>query len=130
MSASLLAVVVDCHDPYRLADFWATVLAYEVAVRNPGEVLASDPKGAGTPLCFMTAPEAKVVKNRLHLDVLADGPMGAEVSRLVAAGARVVELRQDRASVDHPHTSTVMQDPEGNEFCVLGSTTVDTVTSR
>ena len=124
MSASLLAVVVDCHDPHRLADFWATVLAYEVAERKPGEVLASDPKGVGAPLCFMTAPEAKVMKNRLHLDVLADGPMGAEVSRLVAAGARVVELRQDRAAVDHPETWTVMQDPEGNEFCVLGSTTV------
>ena len=46
MSGSLLAVIVDCHDPVRLGEFWALALDYEVAGRNPGEVRVSKP-GAG-----------------------------------------------------------------------------------
>src|SRR5262249_14347209 len=59
MSASLLAVIVDCHDPLRQAEFWSQALAYKVRQRNPGEFLVSDPAGAGAPLYFMKVPEPK-----------------------------------------------------------------------
>jgi predicted enzyme related to lactoylglutathione lyase len=59
-------------------------------------------------------PEPKMGKNRLHLDVPV-GPedLDGEVVRLTAAGASLVEVRS------HPgHRWAVMQDPEGNEFCL------------
>lgn len=124
MSVSLLAVVVDCHDPLRQAEFWAQALAYKVSQRNPDEFQVSDPIGAGRSLYFMKVPEPKAGKNRLHLDLVTDGSMEAEVIRLVEAGAQVIEVRQDPASYDNPDSWTVMRDPEGNEFCVSSTATL------
>jgi len=124
VSASLLAVIVDCHDPCRQAEFWAGVLAYQVSQRNPDEFLVSDPAGAGGSLYFMKVPEPKVGKNRLHLDLVTAGSMEDEVARLVESGAMLVEVRQDPASYDNPDTWSVMRDPEGNEFCVTSTSTL------
>ena len=118
MAASLLSIVVDCREPRALAEFWATALAYELHERNPGEVMVSDPSGHGGSLYFMEVPEAKSGKNRLHPDLVTEGPLEDEVARLVRAGATVVAHRQDPAVYDNPDTWTVLQDPEGNEFCV------------
>jgi predicted enzyme related to lactoylglutathione lyase len=124
VSLSLLAVIVDCRDPRRQAEFWAHALAYRVSQRNPDEFLVSDPAGTGGSLYFMKVPEPKTGKNRLHLDVVTSGSMEAEVARLVEAGAQLVEVRQDPASFDNPDTWTVMRDPEGNEFCVTSTSTL------
>jgi hypothetical protein len=118
MPATLLAIVIDCADPRSQAEFWAAALARDITERNDDEFQVGS-EADGTPLYFMCVPEPKVTKNRLHLDLLASGSMGAEVSRLVAAGAAVVETRQDGASLDNPDSWTVMHDPEGNEFCVV-----------
>ena len=83
-----------------------------------------DPDGAGPRLYFQRVPEPKTVKNRVHLDVNAGGGrdtpqderrrrVGAEVERLVAAGASIVREMNERG--EH---WVVMQDPESNEFCV------------
>lgn len=124
MAASLFAVVVDCGDPRQQAEFWARALSYEMVERNPDEFKVSDPDGTGEALYFMKVPEPKVTKNRLHLDLLTDGPMEIEVARLVEAGASVVEVRQDPDYLNNPDKWTVMQDPEGNEFCVTSSETL------
>jgi predicted enzyme related to lactoylglutathione lyase len=121
---SLLAIVVDCRDPRRQAEFWARALAYEVSQRNPGEFQVSDPAGAGGSLYFMKVPDPMVGKNWLDLDVVTSGSMEEEVARLVEAGAELVEMRQDPASLDNPGTWTVMRDPEGNEFCVTSTSTM------
>ncbi|MFD9591417.1 VOC family protein [Kitasatospora sp. NPDC059973] len=90
---------------------WRTL----AGVRHPDEPF--DPvsgTGLGRRLLFQQVPEAKTAKNRLHLD-LHPGPdaRGATVERLEALGATVLR------AVDEPGGSwTVMQDPEGNEFCV------------
>lgn len=124
VSVSLLAVIVDCRDPRRQAEFWARALAYKVSQRNPDEFLVSDPAGVGGSLYFMKVPEPKVGKNRLHLDLVTSGSMEAEVTRLAEAEAELVEVRQDPASYDNPDTWTVMRDPEGNEFCVTSTSTL------
>lgn len=124
MSASLLAVIFDCHDPLRQAEFWAQALDYKVSQRNPDEFLVSDPAAAGAPLYFMKVPEPKAGKNRLHVDVVTAGSMETEVARLAGAGAELVEVRQDPSSFDNPDTWTVMRDPEGNEFCVTSTATL------
>ena len=63
---------------------------------------------------FLPVPEPKTIKNRIHLDVSAtDGDQDAEVERLLALGARRVDIGQGDVSW------VVLADPEGNEFCVL-----------
>jgi len=124
MSASLLAVVVDCRDPGPQADFWAGVLSHDVAERNTDEFLVSDPAGVATPLYFMKVPEPKVGKNRLHLDFVTEGRLDDEVTRQTGLGARLVELRQDPDSLANPDTWAVLDDPEGNVFCVTSTATV------
>lgn len=63
-------------------------------------------------------PEGKSGKNRLHLDVRADGvSTEEELQRLLALGAYQVDVGQDPSA-----TWTVLADPEGNEFCLLGGT--------
>ncbi len=66
MSASLLAVIIDCVDPARQAAFWADALSRNVTERNPDEFLVSDTKGVASPLYFMKVPEPRVGKNRFH----------------------------------------------------------------
>jgi len=121
MPVSLLTVVVDCRDPRREAEFWARVLAYNVSQRNRDEFRVSDPAGAGGSLCFMKAPGPKAAKDWPDLDVVTSGSVEDEVTRLVEAGAQLVEVRQDPVSAGHPGTWTVMRDPEGNEFCVTST---------
>jgi hypothetical protein len=65
-------------------------------------------------IVFEPVPEKKTIKNRVHLDVKAvDGDQDAEVERLIALGARRVDIGQGDVSW------VVLADPEGNEFCVL-----------
>ncbi|MUM35294.1 VOC family protein, partial [Mycolicibacterium sp. CBMA 361] len=83
-----------------------------------------DPTGVGPRLFFQRVPEDKIVKNRVHLDVrVGIGLVGderlaaleAECARLVALGAARVRL----LSADGINESCiVMQDVEGNEFCL------------
>lgn len=121
VATSLLAVIVDCRDCLSQANWWASVLDHQVSERNPNEYEVSDPSGASTPLYFMNVPEAKTVKNRMHVDIATDEPLEDEVARLVAAGGTLVEMRQDPDTYANPDTLAVMQDPEGNEFCVLNA---------
>ncbi len=137
-------VTVDASGPHVLADWWAETLGWQVepsdehfirdmvaqgyateedttrhrgtlvwrtgaAIRHP------DPDaGPGARILFQLVPEAKTVKNRVHLDVRpgAEGT-DAVVQRLTARGATV--LHHGRQG---PSSWTTMADPEGNEFCV------------
>jgi hypothetical protein len=112
-------VCVDCFNPDRLATFWAAALGWRRTHSEPDEVVIEPPQG--TPedgvvpdLLFLRVPEAKIVKNRLHLD-LRPVDQDAEVARLVALGARRAAVGQVDAEVGW----VVLVDPEDNEFCVL-----------
>ncbi|MFF4014975.1 VOC family protein [Streptomyces sp. NPDC001843] len=85
-----------------------------------------DPNGVGPRIWFQQVPEPKAVKNRLHLDLGVGGGRGvpfatrkervlAEVERLETAGASQLRVQD---SEDSNSFSVLMQDPEGNEFCV------------
>jgi hypothetical protein len=141
-SVKQVQVTFDCAEPERLARFWCEVLGY--VVPPPPEGFASwhdfelslppgdrgadfacvDPTGAGPRLYFQRVPEGKAVKNRVHLDVRAGtGLVGAErlatleaeCARLVALGAVRVRLLE---ADDQNECCIVMQDIEGNEFCL------------
>ena len=118
MPSRILCTTFDCRDPLLVARFWGTVLSYTVEQQSAGEVMISDPAGVGPTLYFMPVPEPKTVKNRVHLDLAPEFSLEAEVARLVEAGATVVATHQDPEGFEDPYVWTVMQDPEGNEFCV------------
>ncbi len=146
-------ITVDARDPRRVSIFWRDALGYVhpgppgVSLSPGQEPLAAwedflelhgvphdqrnassaleDPDGAGPRIFFQQVPEAKTVKNRLHLDIrAAPGLQGeermltleAEADRLVTLGAQRVR----RTEPDPPFESgfIVMIDPEGNEFCL------------
>ena len=124
MAMSLLAIVVDCRDSLSQADWWAAVLGHQVSERNAHEYEVSAPSSGRTPLYFMNVPEPKTVKDRLHIDITTDESLEDGVARLVAMGGTLVEMRQDPEALANPDTWAVMQDPEGNEFCVFNASSV------
>ena len=80
-----------------------------------GVITIAAPDGSSPPLDVAAVQERKTGKNRLHLDLRADGvPTGNELERLLHLGARRVDVGQG-AGV----TWVVLSDPEGNEFCLL-----------
>ena len=126
-SVKQFQVTFDCAEPERVARFWCDVLGYVLAdgVEPQGPWAACvDPAGVGPRLFFQRVPEGKVVKNRVHLDVrTATGLVGderiaileAECARLVALGATRVQLLPAN---DEDESIILMQDVEGNEFCL------------
>lgn len=116
MSLRVTEVVVDCADHGTVVDFWAAALGYARREVNDQYValVPPAPSPGQPPMLFQKVPEAKVVKNRVHLDFRAE-VMADEVARLAALGASIVA---ERSLGDFRWT--VMADPEGNEFCVSG----------
>jgi catechol 2,3-dioxygenase-like lactoylglutathione lyase family enzyme len=115
MTLRIDCLTIDCSDPQLLADFWSGALGwgvvfadeYEIAIAAPGD------NGGIPDLLFLRSPDAKQVKNRLHLDLRPDD-RDAEVARLESLGASRAEIGQKG-----DESWVVMADPEGNEFCVL-----------
>ena len=108
-------VVVDCADHDVVVAFWSTALGWKSRRVNRQYVTLAPPAGSpGPAILFQLVPEPKTVKNRVHLDFAADS-MAGEVARLVGLGATVIAERRLGSL-----RWTVMADPEGNEFCVLG----------
>ena len=137
-------VTFDCSDPDALAHFWAELLGYQLDPPPPGydsweawltdqgipqadwnmASAVSDPDGGGPRIFFQRVTEQKQLKNRVHLDVNVGGPRGtpaderrtavdAAVEQAQGLGATMVRLVEERGERHY-----VMQDPEGNEFCL------------
>jgi hypothetical protein len=105
---------VDAADPVALGRWWAKALGWTV-VNDSADEYEIRPEPDRLPgLLFAPVPEKKTVKNRLHLDFRPDDQQ-AEIDRLLALGARHADVGQG----EQPWV--VLEDPEGNEFCVLGS---------
>ena len=109
-------ITVDCDDVLRVAEFWSAVLEKPVDAGS-SEYFASinggDAERAEPAWYFTKVPEPKQAKNRMHVDLVS--PDADAVDRLVALGATVVGPHEIPGG---GHTWTVMQDPEGNEFCI------------
>ena len=137
-------VTFDAADPEALAAFWGETLGYveqdppegfdsweawavanDVPRERWGDFAARvDPDGAGPRLFFQRVPEPKTAKNRVHLDLAVSGGretpiedrrrrVADAVERAVAAGATRVKAYDEAGQ----HW-VVLQDPEGNEFCL------------
>jgi hypothetical protein len=106
--------IVDSRDPAMLGRWWQRALGWVIVDDAPDEFEIRPSADRLPGLLFVPVPEAKSVKNRLHLDFRPDD-RDAEVERLLALGATRADVGQREESW------IVLADPEGNEFCVLGS---------
>jgi hypothetical protein len=134
-------VTVDAADPHTQADWWAETLGWEVEPTDEAFIRKMLADGYATDadtrtyhgtlvwkegaairhrdgerprVLFQAVPEAKVVKNRVHLDVRVGADrVEDEMHRLTARGARFLHRGQQG-----PHRWVTMADPEGNEFCI------------
>jgi predicted enzyme related to lactoylglutathione lyase len=108
------SLVIDSGDPFRVADFWIRMLGYREHERgDEGIEIVGDAEGDPM-LSFVTVPEPKTVKNRIHLDVRPTDSMKAGVERVLELGGTV------RGFIETDDSFwTQMRDVEGNEFCVL-----------
>lgn len=136
----------DCAAPAQLASFWKAALGYVDAEAPAGFVswedwliacevppaewddgaVICDPTGVGPQISMLKVPEAKIAKNRIHLDVKIglgrDQPaerrgarVEAKVEQLIQLGAKELSKHFMHGHLDH----IVLSDPEGNEFCVV-----------
>ncbi len=118
MTSRIACLCIDAVDPERIAAFWSAVLGWSETERDDEVIRIASADGTAPPIDVCRVPEPKQVKNRLHLDLRADGSTTAEeLARLLALGARRVDVGQGDAV-----TWTVLADPEGNEFCLLSRT--------
>ncbi|HEU5271230.1 MAG TPA: VOC family protein [Jatrophihabitans sp.] len=105
-------VAIDAADPHALGRWWAEALGWVVVGEDDDELEIRPAPDRMPGLLFVTVPEAKAGKNRLHLD-FRPADQDAEVQRLLALGAEPADVGQGDVSW------VVLADPEGNEFCVL-----------
>lgn len=129
MAIRWYSVVIDAHDVAAQARWWADVLSWQIVYEGTDEMViapevavrqSEDPES--TPFAdrspgwvFVTVPEGKTIKNRLHMDLAPETDHEAELQRLLDRGARRVDVGQGEVSW------TVLADPEGNEFCLLSA---------
>ncbi len=131
MALKWYSVVVDCHDLHAQARWWADVLDWQLVFEADDEAVviprhaqdmpisAEEWTKVGPGLDFVSVPESKAVKNRLHIDLAphSTDDRDALIESLLARGATRVDVGQDDSRVSW----TVLADPEGNEFCVLSA---------
>ena len=141
--AYVFQVVQDSSDPHVQADWWAETLGWQVEAQDEAFIRSMIDQGYATEtdttvhkgnlvwkegaaiyhpdgleraprVLFQLVPEAKTVKNRMHLDLrIGTDDVGATVEELTARGAKSLHNGQQG-----PHTWVTMADPWGNEFCV------------
>lgn len=115
MSLRIATVTIDCADPAVIGRWWAEALGWRVTYEDSDEWVIEPQVGDeyAAPVLFIKVPDAKSVKNRIHLDLRPED-QAAEVARLEALGAVRIDIGQGADA-----TWVVMADPFGNEFCVL-----------
>ena len=113
----LEAIVIDAEDPVALAGFWADMFGTEVVSVEPEYPFYVDlaPRTGIPPIVFQRTEEARVVKNRIHLDVTVDDIEAATV-RLEQLGGRRID---ERIGTEVGYDFRAVADPEGNEFCLV-----------
>jgi hypothetical protein len=145
-----VSITIDCHDPRVLVPFWCRVLGYvpepppgghatwieywrslgipeaELEGAEDAQDSIIDPQGHRPRIWFQVVPEAKIVKNRVHLDVdVTDRrslPLSERRTRVDDMAQELVHLGatllRNSAPEGADYYAAVLADPEGNEFCI------------
>jgi hypothetical protein len=124
MTSFISHTTVDCRNAYELSEWWKQVLGYVDVEGDPNlpghvECMIVSPED-GHRVLFIEVPDDNQVKNRVHFDLQPrTGTRDDEVARVVGLGA--VEIDDQRNHHAPGIGWVVLQDPEGNEFCILRS---------
>jgi hypothetical protein len=115
----MTCITVDCADPAAVAGFWNEALRWGGVAADDGGAICGPPSG-GIYLEFIRVPEAKQVKNRVHLGCSAGelGQLDGELARLMALGATIAWEEDFPPEVAAAYRNVVLRDVEGNEFCL------------
>jgi Glyoxalase-like domain len=126
VTSRIAVITIDALEPRKVADFWAAALGWRVVEEDSQGISIAPPDASWPTIDVVAVPERKAAKNRLHLDLRADGSTAKEeVERLLRLGARRADVGQG------PDVAwTVLADPEDNEFCVLPRSVQDLSTER
>lgn len=117
MPSRIAAIAIDAVQPRVVADFWCSVLGWQVVGEEDGVVSIGPAEGSWPTIDVAPVQETKIVKNRLHLDLRSDDlPTADELDRLLDLGARRADVGQGTDA-----GWVVLCDPEGNEFCLLST---------
>jgi predicted enzyme related to lactoylglutathione lyase len=110
-----LQLNMDCSSLERMVEFYTQALGYELHGTAGKQYSSIMPVGGeGPKLVFQKVPEAKLAKNRMHLDLIVDD-IEAEARRFVDLGATRVS---EQPIQEYGISWIVMHDPEGNEICL------------
>ena len=118
MTMKIGSIVVKCRQLKKMLAFWQEALHYVPgAPEDDGFVILRDSEGKGPNLSLDKALDGERVGStrnpRLHLDLYADDQKG-EVERLLGIGAT-----RHRQTYDPEDDFVVLEDPDGNLFCVV-----------
>ncbi len=117
MPVALHHIVIDSHDLPAQAEFWSRALRWRILSVKQREIVVGPDENAPIGICLMPSPDAKSVKNRVHLDLTTSAhDRDAEIERLLSLGATRADVGQTGEE-----SWDVLADPEGNEFCVVRS---------
>ena len=108
-------LTIDCDDAVVVSRFWCSLLGYAVVPNHTDLIATASPTGSGPGMLFTWAGAPTSGKNRLHLDLR---PLDQEIAvrRATELGARPVDIGQSG-----DESWVVLEDPEGNVFCILQS---------
>ena len=113
MGMKLGYVTIDCNDARALAPFWAATLGWEITWQDDDGAIVASGDDAVPQLFLQVVPEPKSGKNRAHLDVIADDYQ-SDLNRITALGATILSTN----CTPDGKPSSVLADPQGNEFCL------------
>lgn len=112
---SVNGLVIDGADTFGLAAFWGGLFDTSIdSEENDGHYIDLTPTESGLTIRFQKVPEAKQVKNRIHLDIEVDD-VEAGVVRVESLGGSVVKRPED----EYGWHFVIAADLEGNEFCLI-----------
>jgi hypothetical protein len=119
----ITCVTIDCEEPEVVATFWNDALRWGgVAAANDGTGAICGPPDGGVYLEFVRVPEAKSVKNRVHLGCAVPTlrELDDEIERLQGLGAAIAWEEDFPEAIAASYRNVVLRDVEGNEFCLGG----------
>ena len=109
-----LALTIDCRDPHSLLSFWQQLVGGNLVADSPADYLVLENVPMVGMMGFQEVPEAKQVKNRVHLDLEV-----SDIEEAVTSSTRIGASRLGMIHEEPANFFQVMSDPEGNEFCFI-----------
>ena len=108
------SIVIDCYEFQKMISFWSEALHYvKREINDVDFVIIRDPDGRGPNVSFQQVPEKSTIRNRFHFDLYTDN-REREVERLLKIGAT-----RHPQEYDPEDDFRVLEDPDGNLFCVV-----------